>query len=97
MARCGTGDAQRNERIGTLKITVIRLQFILHVPYFMTHDLKGDDRHRHMVSFFPRSAELQYFLKLLEQLSAKNLISKVKSLVSPYFGGYALAFARASA
>ena len=50
-----------------------------------------------MVSFFPRSAELQYFLKLLEQLSAKNLISKVKSLVSPYFGGYALAFARASA
>ncbi len=50
-----------------------------------------------MVSFFLRIVELQYFLKLLEQLSAKTLISKAKSIVSPYFGGLEFAFARASA
>lgn len=50
-----------------------------------------------MVFFFLRSVELQYFLKLLEQLSAKTLISKAKSIVSPYFGERGLAFAYASA
>ncbi len=61
------------------------------------HCLEGDDRHRHTVTFFLRIVELQYFLKLLEQLSAKTLISKAKSIVSPYFGGHELAFAYASA
>jgi len=36
-------------------------------------------------------------LNLWKQLSAKTLISKAKSIVSPYFGGHELAFAYASA
>ena len=42
-----------------------------------------------------RSMEFQYLLKLLERLSAKNLVAKAKSLLSPYFGAHDLAFAYA--
>lgn len=50
-----------------------------------------------MATFFLRIVELRYFLKLPETLSAKNLITKAKSIVSPYFGERELAFAYASA
>jgi len=70
---------------------------MIHTSCSILHVLRGDDRHRHMIYFFLRIVELQYFLKLLEQLSAKTLISKAKSIVSPYFGERELAFAYASA
>ncbi len=50
-----------------------------------------------MTSFFLRIVELRYFLKLPEKLSAKNLLSKAKDIVSPYFGERDLAFAYALA
>jgi len=40
-------------------------------------------------------AEPHYLPKLVEGLSAKNLVAKAKSIVSPYFGARDLAFAYA--
>ncbi len=42
-----------------------------------------------------RAMELRYLLKLPDKLSAKNLVAKAKSILSPYFGARDLSFAYA--